>query len=115
MTIQLFIPGQPIPKARPRVINGYAHTPIRTARWEDTIGWSARAAGVEPLAGDVSVMVAFRRKGKQRADVDNLLKSVLDGLNGIAFADDKQVVELHATVQYGCASPGVMVTVKEVE
>jgi len=32
---------------------------------------------------------------KGRADVDNLSKSILDGLNGIAFEDDSQVVDLH--------------------
>ncbi|MEG1247059.1 RusA family crossover junction endodeoxyribonuclease, partial [Gordonibacter sp.] len=28
-------------------------------------------------------------------DADNIAKAVLDGLNGIAYEDDRQVVELH--------------------
>lgn len=32
-----------------------------------------------------------------RPDLDNLLKLVLDSLNGVAYVDDAQVVESHAT------------------
>lgn len=28
-------------------------------------------------------------------DADNIIKSILDGLNGIAYIDDKQVCEIH--------------------
>ncbi len=31
--------------------------------------------------------------GKTRADIDNILKGVLDALNGVAYQDDKQCVE----------------------
>lgn len=31
---------------------------------------------------------------QRRMDVDNVAKSVLDGLNGVAYEDDNQVVEL---------------------
>ena len=34
---------------------------------------------------------------KRFGDIDNLSKSILDGLNGIAFEDDSQVAELHAS------------------
>jgi Holliday junction resolvase RusA-like endonuclease len=36
-----------------------------------------------------------------KCDVDNLAKGVLDALNGVAFADDSQIVELHVTKSYG--------------
>lgn len=45
-------------------------------------------------------------------DVDNLSKAVLDGLNRIAFQDDKQVVELVAMKKWSEA-PYVMVTIDE--
>lgn len=38
----------------------------------------------------VSMHVFYRGK----MDVDNVAKSVLDGLNGVAYEDDDQVVEL---------------------
>ena len=31
--------------------------------------------------------------GKCRADIDNVLKGVLDALNGVAYRDDKQCIE----------------------
>ena len=37
----------------------------------------------------------------KKPDVDNLIKSVLDGLNSIAFEDDKQVFEITAGKYYG--------------
>lgn len=31
----------------------------------------------------------------QRPDIDNIFKAFLDGLNGVAYHDDKQVIEAH--------------------
>lgn len=35
-----------------------------------------------------------------KPDIDNLIKSVLDGLNGVAFGDDKQVTSITAAKLY---------------
>ena len=109
------VEGQPIPKARPRVGKHGTYTPDKTVAWETAVGWAARLAGVEPLAGDVSIALQFRRKGTKRADLDNCVKSCLDGLNGIAYADDKQVINLVATVEYSSADPGVTVQIEGIE
>lgn len=37
----------------------------------------------------------------KKPDADNIAKSILDGLNGVAYADDKQVVELSVKKYYG--------------
>ena len=52
--------------------------------------WLCEVAGSHPLA--------LRPK---RPDLDNIIKSVLDGLNGHAFKDDGQVVGIHAVKLYG--------------
>jgi Holliday junction resolvase RusA-like endonuclease len=41
--------------------------------------------------------------GKCRADIDNVLKGVLDALNGVAYIDDKQCVEARVKL---CESEG---------
>jgi Holliday junction resolvase RusA-like endonuclease len=54
--------------------------------------------------------IIFVLSSNRRVDLDNLSKNVLDGCNGIVFADDSQVVNLHLVkhVMPG-ASPGVFV------
>ena len=41
-----------------------------------------------------------------RPDLDNLVKSVSDGLNGVAFRDDSQITELRAIKQYHSGDEG---------
>lgn len=97
MAIKITIPGRPVPKARPRLgmrgKTAYIYTPPKTKEYEELVGWTAKAAGCRPIEGPVEVELWCYTKG--RADVDNLSKSILDGLNGVAFDDDSQVVDLH--------------------
>lgn len=103
------VSGKPVPKGRPRMTrSGAVYTPIQTTRYERLVAQSARAAGASPAPGPVSVDLEIRfpipkswpkkrreaadgQPHTQRPDLDNLVKSVLDGLNGVAFADDAQV------------------------
>lgn len=126
------VPGPPVPKARPRVVNGHAYTPQRTTDYERTVQWVYKAAarGAKPISTPCAVEMVFRfqipasarRKTMpdkikagdpypHKADVDNLCKAVLDALNGIAFADDALVVSLTARKEYG--EPGAEVTIRE--
>ena len=94
--IKVIIPGRPVPKTRPRLgVRGrtaYVYTPPQTKEYEKLVGWVAKAAGCKP--GDTRVAVAIDIFTRRKMDVDNVAKSVLDGLNGIAYEDDDQVVEL---------------------
>lgn len=45
-----------------------------------------------------------------KPDVDNVSKIILDSLNGVAFDDDKQVIELHIHKVYG-ENPRVYVSI----
>lgn len=49
-----------------------------------------------------------------KPDTDNLGKSVLDALNGVAYEDDKQVVSLRVRKYYG-RIPKVIIKIKEIE
>lgn len=99
------VPGKPAPKQRPRVgKNGHVYTPRATREYERQVAWAAKAAGLRPLAGPIEVQAAFCFAGRPTGDLDNYVKALLDGLKGIAYADDSQVVKLAAEVR-ACA-PG---------
>lgn len=89
------VPGDPVPKGRPRVGRSRAYTPARTKVHERLIWSCAMQAGVRPIAGPVTVWCDFHVTSPGKSDADNLAKAVLDALNGYAYADDRQVHELN--------------------
>lgn len=99
------IPGRPIGKRRPRVTlrgrRAIVYTPKESREYEERVAWEAKAAGVTILQGPVSVRIVAYIAGRRRADADNLAKSILDGLNGVAYEDDSQVVTLEVEVRRG--------------
>lgn len=117
MTEQIFcIPGPPKPKERPRVVRVKGRlvtfTPKKSLKYEHLVGMCARSAGVRELEGPVSLDASFYLPTKRRMDLDNLLKAVLDGLNGIAYADDSQVCEVKARRSVDSENPRAVVTVR---
>lgn len=120
--IHLTIPLSPVAKARPRVINGRAYTPTATASYERTV--KLCAAHLTPLSGPIEAEIAFifprlksatstaREVKATRPDIDNLIKAILDGLNGLGFSDDGQVVQITASKWYAAADEEAHVEVK---
>lgn len=49
----------------------------------------------EPL--EVIIDVSMEEKRLQEVDIDNLMKAILDSLNGLVYEDDSQIVSLLAT------------------
>jgi Holliday junction resolvase RusA-like endonuclease len=110
------VPGNPQGQARPRFarVGRFVRTydPEKSASFKNKIALFAKSAGVVPIDGPVTVSVVARMQRPKRLcrradpdgcirapckpDADNILKSVLDGLNGVAYADDSQVT--HAVV-----------------
>lgn len=95
----LLIPGDPVPKGRPRVYRGHGVTPSRTRIAESRIRaeFKTRYQDVEPIRGPVKVVVEFRKSKRGRPDLDNLVKLITDSLNGLAYVDDEQIKQLQAT------------------
>jgi len=107
----------PIAKARARVVTKggvtRAYTPQKTATFEQLVGIRAREAmrGQPPLDGALYIMIQcylprpkahYGKAGIKpqfvnaepigRPDLDNYCKAVLDGINGVVFKDDSQVI-----------------------
>lgn len=55
-------------------------------------------------------MLAGEIRPTKRPDVDNVLKAVADSLNGLAYHDDAQLIEMKGTKRYD-AIEGVWVLI----
>ncbi|MBN1461387.1 MAG: RusA family crossover junction endodeoxyribonuclease [Armatimonadetes bacterium] len=102
MTWTVEIPGPPVAKQRPRrAPQGHFYTPAKTVKAEKTIAEYAMAAGVrlEPKR-KYALGICFYLSAHRR-DIDNLQKTVLDGLNRLGETDgwdDHQVTSLGSQI-----------------
>jgi crossover junction endodeoxyribonuclease RusA len=113
--IKFTVYGNPVPKQRPRLGAYKTYTPKRTKDWERLVGWSCLRdnPGLELLQGGVSASYIFYRRNRRKCDLDNLIKGINDGLNGVAFVDDTQVTEIYARLEYDRDNPRVEVELKQ--
>lgn len=95
-----------MPKARPRTVRKggrtWSYTPKKVMAWEKLVREEAGKHFDEPLDCPVALTLGFylRRPKSRRVDnyvvttpdLDNLEKALLDGLNEVAYTDDKLVV-----------------------
>ena len=103
MQVYFTIPGRPVPKQRPRLgKNGIVYTPKNCREYEKRVAAAAYTVFRRPYAGPVALEVNLFLASRP-GDLDNYVKAVSDGMNGIAYQDDRQVVELKAklTVRKG--------------
>lgn len=64
-----------------------------------------------PIPGFVSVSIGIFRQRKA-GDLDGFLKVLLDSLQGVAFENDKQVIEIHARRMDDPSNPRATITVE---
>ena len=86
-----------IPQERPRFKNGKCYDPPRSRLFKREVGYLVKALWKDTplIEGKVKLDVTFYR-AKINCDVDNLVKALMDALQGICYKNDMQVVELHA-------------------
>ena len=136
--MDFLVDGKPQGKQRPRFsrISKTVYTPTKTAKYEKKIAKAYADAGGKCIPADcyvsVSVCAFFpipksysqakrqacidrELRPDKKPDMDNILKSVLDALNGVAYADDKQVVELIGRKYYTETDGFLFVVVEEVK
>ena len=115
----IIIPGEPVPKGRPRMTRtGHTYTPRRTRQYEKAIAEAWKTQSGEHLTGAIKSEIrayfkiptsqkkAVREKmgaglirPTKRPDLDNIIKT-LDALNGLAYDDDSQIVDIKAAKFY---------------
>ena len=126
--IRIVVPGDPVGKGRPRAFQTRGarrtikmHTPEKTRAYEQAIALAGKLAmqGREPLGGPVAMRLdifmpipASWSKAKREAallssvmpiskpDASNVLKAVEDALNGIAYIDDSQIIDVWVRKRY---------------
>jgi len=129
------VPGKPMGKGRPRVGKVGSHarlfTPAATVAYEGLVAHAAaQAMAGRPLFDaavacnvflDCPVPASWSGKKQRMAlggevlptakpDADNVVKAIFDGLNGVLWRDDVQVVDLRVRKRYS-AAPAVRVEV----
>ena len=135
--VNFTIPGKAQAKQRPKFnrFSGRAYTPKQTVEYENWVKtcYLEKYRGQKPLEKPLKVKIiayyevprsASEKKKLQmlhneifptiKPDTDNIAKSILDSLNGIAYKDDKQVVDLRVRKQYA-EVPSVSVWISEVQ
>lgn len=118
--IEFTINGECVPKARPRFSKyGHVYTTPKTRAYEKIVKTTAIDNNVPCIttALKIKIMVyksipkSFSKEKRRLAengkilpvvkpDVDNYVKAVLDGLNGILFLDDKLICDLSVGKRY---------------
>lgn len=131
--------GEPQGKARARTVRSggkvHSFTPQKTADYEELVRRAWLASGETgyfnktPIA--VKILAYFqipksvsKKKREEmlddfvrptkKPDADNIAKIICDGLNGIAYGDDAQVVDLEVTKYWTDGDARVEVTIWEV-
>jgi len=65
---------------------------------------------IYPASQYVGSLTGFFFPDKRAPDIDNALKAAFDGINGLAWEDDSQIIVAHACKHFGgCAGMGLWV------
>lgn len=122
-------PLEPVPFCRPAQKDRRRFNAARYSEFKDAFAIFARNAmrGKPPFSGAIKITADFFKPKPKRSkffladfaitpnvgDVDNLLKAILDSLNGICYIDDRQVVEVRARKFFGI--PHIEISLEELE
>lgn len=137
--ITFTVPGQPVGKGRAKAARRgkfiTMYTPEKTVNYESLVAHAAHVAmaGRSLISGAVSLDIfikvkipkSWSNKKKEKAvkglilpttkpDCSNILKAIEDGINGVVWVDDVQVVDGSHKKRYS-ETPGVEVLIRELD
>ncbi len=64
---------------------------LTTKHYEQLVGWCAKQTFKQPLTCELAVYIDVYVKNNVFSDIDNIAKSVLDGMQEIAYENDRQI------------------------
>lgn len=109
LKLKFEIEGKPQPKERPRVTKYHTYTPSKTESYEKLVAWTYKLFGGMELHGAIEfeliVHYKIAKSNKKvklndyhtyRPDLDNVIKTVLDGLGKVAYKNDSQISSIKA-------------------
>jgi len=94
---------------------------VELAAWRADIANAAKLAGCTPILDPIEITMRFRVKRPKSVkrdhptvapDLDKYIRGVNDGLTGVAFADDSQVIKIIASKEYS-DTPGVDIEISD--
>ena len=133
MRVDFTIDGKPQGKGRPRLSYARIKTPEETVIYENYIKLLYRGTVKTYFEGPVKMVIRAyypiaksdsKKKQKQKLDgeirphnikpdIDNVIKVICDALNGVAYHDDTQIVEL-VTSKHFTDKPRVEVAIENI-
>jgi Holliday junction resolvase RusA-like endonuclease len=111
----------PKPKGRPRFTRkGFAYTPKETRDYENLLSeaiskfFSSAPIEDRPLKLELVFYIQKPKSAKRdypqtRPDLDNLMKAVMDAMNGIVYKDDSLICDISASKRYSVGEPYINV------
>lgn len=115
--MKIIIEGEPIAQGRPRatIRNGHVrmYDPTKSRLYKNLVRSVAQRYVAEPLDKPIFLVInvyrsipkSFNKKNRNLAiegkirpitkpDIDNYIKGILDGLNGVVWVDDNRIISL---------------------
>ena len=117
-TIKFSVPVVPVPFKRVMTNGTRRYNDPRYTNFKNVVGLHARLAmqGQAPLTGAIKLLVKsftkYNPTSLNSGDWDNHGKAISDALNGICFADDRQVIDGHVLIFKG--EPHIEIELEEI-
>ena len=121
--MKIELPINAVPQGRPRFYRGIAYDPPASKHFKKDVATLVNSLDISAICtGKIKVRIDIYKsatkfkKGvtsKRYGDIDNLAKAILDGLNGVVWKDDSQIVNLQVTKNLD-ATPHIDLLIEEI-
>lgn len=112
------VPGRCVPAPRMTRFGRRSPRVMKYMEYREAVAWAAKSAGVKPIPKgqpvEVEITICMNQRGNY-GDLDNYQKTILDALNGIAWADDRQVEVITASRLWVKGEEKTVVSVEQMD